>query len=256
MGPQFLLWLTTAIMLIGGLAILALGKRRTAAEELQTALHGIVPLIAACAYFAMASGQGALVLPAVDRHTGLVVGRVFYYARYIDWAFTTPLLLISLVMTAMHTGPKRAGIITGVVLADLLMIATALFFGASEIASLKWIWFLVSCIAFLGVYYVIWVSAMQANQAERSDVRETYRRDAMLLSVVWLIYPLILLVAPDGLGVVGDTFSILVIAVLDILAKVVFGLISIRSDAAITERDLSLVGTVGTAYDTRTRVSA
>ena len=132
MGPQFWLWLTTAIMLIGGLAILGLGKRRTPAEELQTTMHGIVPIIAACSYFAMATGQGATVLPTVDAHTGLVVGRVFYFARYIDWAFTTPLLLISLVLTAMHAGQKRAGVIVGVVLADLLMIVTAFFFGASR----------------------------------------------------------------------------------------------------------------------------
>lgn len=255
MGSQFWLWLTTAIMLCGGLAIFAIGKRRTASEELQTVLHGTVPIIAACSYFAMASGQGDIVLPALDAHTGLMVGRVFYFARYIDWAFTTPLLLLSLVMTAMHAGPKRAGIIGGVVLADLLMIATAFFFGASEIATLKWIWFLVSCVAFLGVYYVIWVSAMQANQTERSDVRATYRRDALLLSVLWLIYPLILLVAPDGLGIVGDAFSVFVIAVLDVLAKVVFGLMSVRSDAAITTRDLGDVAPTGTAYDTRTRAA-
>ena len=256
MGSQFWLWLTTAIMLCGGLAIFAIGKRRTPSEELQTVLHGIVPIIAACSYFAMASGQGALVLPTVDAHTGLVVGRVFYFARYVDWAFTTPLLLISLVMTAMHAGPKRAGIIVGVVLADIMMIATAFFFGASEIASLKWIWFLVSCVAFLGVYYVIWVSAMQANQAERADVREIYRRNALLLSVIWLIYPLILLVSPDGLGVVGDVFSVVVIAILDVLAKVVFGLMSVQSDAKIIGRDLGEAGSVGTAYDTRTRVTA
>ena len=256
MGSQFWLWLTTAIMLCGGLAIFAIGKRRTPSEELQTVLHGIVPIIAACSYFAMASGQGALVLPTVDAHTGLVVGRVFYFARYVDWAFTTPLLLISLVMTAMHAGPKRAGIIVGVVLADIMMIATAFFFGASEIASLKWIWFLVSCVAFLGVYYVIWVSAMQANQAERADVREIYRRDALLLSVIWLIYPLILLVSPDGLGVVGDVFSVVVIAILDVLAKVVFGLMSVQSDAKIIGRDLGEAGSVGTSYDTRTRVTA
>ena len=97
---------------------------------------------------------------------------------------------------------------------------------------------------------------MQANQAERSDVRETYRRDALLLSVVWLIYPLVLLVAPDGFGVIGDTLSVLAIAILDVLAKVVFGLLSVRADATITERDLGEVGTVGTAYDTRTRVTA
>ena len=250
MDSKFWLWLTTAIMTVGGLAILGLGKRRTPGEELQTVMHGIVPLIAACSYFAMASGQGAVILPILNPAPGAPTGRIFYFARYIDWTFTTPLLLASVAMTAMHAGPKRAGIIVGVILADVMMILTALFFGASEVASLKWLWFLISCVAFLGVYYVLWVSAMEANKAERSDVRTIYRRDALLLSVVWLVYPLILAVSPDGLNIVSDAFGVFVIAVLDILAKVVFGVMSVQSDAKIVERDLGEVANVGSSYTT------
>lgn len=237
-------------MPIGRLAILGLGKRRAPPKKLQTTLHGIVPIIAASSYFAMAIGQGAIVLPTVDAHAGLVVGRVFYFARYFDWAFTTPRLLVSLVLSAMHGGQKRAGVI----LSDVLMIATA-FFGASGIAAWKWTRFLISCIAFLGVHYVIRVSAMDADRAQRSDVRWSCRREAVLLSVAWLVYPLVLLVAPDGLGVVSGTVGVVAIAILDTPAKVVIGLMSIRSDAAVTARDLGEVPAVGTAYDTRTRAT-
>lgn len=248
MGSQFWLWLATIVMLVGGLAILLLGKRRTPAEEMQTILHGIVPLIAAIAYFSMAVGQGVLPLPTVIAGSDAPAVRLFYFARYIDWTFTTPLLLVSLVLTAMHAGRKRAGIIVGVVLADLLMIVTSLFFGASEFAFMKWMWFLVSCVAFLGVYYVIWVSAMEANRLERADVQASYRRSAIILSVLWFIYPLILAVSPDGLGVVSSAFSIGFIAVLDILAKVVYGFMAVQSDTKIVERDLTETGTAGTTY--------
>ena len=163
MDSNTLLWITTIIMVGGGLLILMVGKRRTPSEELHTVLHGIVPLIAACSYFAMANGQGLITLPANAASAGTGAGRIFYFARYVDWSFTTPLLLIALSMTAMHSGKKRAGAIAGAVLADVMMILTALFFGASEVAWIKWTWFIVSCAAFLGVYYVIWVSQMQAN---------------------------------------------------------------------------------------------
>ncbi len=133
MDSHTLLWLTTLIMTGGGLLILVTGKRRTPAEELHTVLHGIVPLIAACSYFAMATGQGAVILGADAAAAGTGAGRIFYYARYIDWTFTTPLLLITLAMTAMHAGQKRTGAIAGAVLADV-MILTAFFFGASEVA--------------------------------------------------------------------------------------------------------------------------
>ena len=254
MSSQGWLWLTTAIMLLGGLGILFTGKRRTQAEELQTVLHGIVPIIAACSYFAMAVGQGAIILPI---HPSAVAastdpGRIFYFARYIDWFFTTPLLLVSLAFNAMHAGPKRSGAIVGIVLADVIMIVTALFFGASEIPALKWIWFIISCVAFLGVYYVIWVSLMEANRLERDDVQVAYRRNAAILSVLWLIYPFILLVSPDGLYAIGDTAAIVGILILDVLAKVVYGFMASAADARITDRDLAALPTASTT----TRVAA
>ena len=242
MDSHTLLWLTTFIMTAGGLLILLTGKRRTAAEELHTVLHGIVPLIAACSYFAMANGQGAVILGADAAAAGTGTGRIFYFARYIDWTFTTPLLLITLSMTAMHSGQKRAGAIAGVVLADVMMILTALFFGMSEVAWIKWTWFIISCAAFLGVFYVIWVSQMQANELERDDVRTSYRRNASILTVLWLVYPVILALAPDGLNYIGDTLSVLLIAIIDVVSKVVYGLMTVASDAKTTERDLAEAG--------------
>ena len=233
------LWLTTAVMTLGGLAILVVGKRRTRSEELHTVLHGIVPIIAACSYFAMAVGQGSIVLPILGAPVGEHTTRLFYFARYIDWTFTTPLLLVTLAMTATHAGPKPAGAISGIVLADLMMVLTAMFFGASEVLWIKWTWFAISCIAFLFVYYVIWVSLLQANAGEREDVRSGYRRDAMILSVLWLIYPVLLLLSPDGLYSISSTAGIASIAILDVVSKVAYGLMTVVSDARVTERDLA-----------------
>ncbi len=256
MNSNTILWVTTVIMLAGGLLILATGKRRTPAEGLQTVIHGIVPIIAACAYLGMATGQGLVALPT---DAAVAVGqaqptRIFYYARYIDWTFTTPLLLVSLGMTAMHAGPRKPGALLGAVLADVMMILTAFVFAASTQDWTKWTWFIVSCAAFLGVYYVIFMTQMEAAAGQRDDVRSTYRRDAVLLSAVWLLYPIVLAVAPDGANVISDAASVLAIAVLDVIAKVVFGLMSVRSDARITDRDLAEGGT--TAPARRTRLAA
>lgn len=66
MNSNQILWVTTIIMLAGGLLILATGKRRTSSEGLHTVLHGVVPIIAACSYLAMATGQGLVTLPTVQ----------------------------------------------------------------------------------------------------------------------------------------------------------------------------------------------
>ena len=244
MTANVILWITTFIMLGGGLAILAKGQRRTSAETMQTVLHGTVPLIAACSYFAMATGQGLVLLPT---DTAVAAGggatRVFYFARYIDWTFTTPLLLLSLGLAGMHAGPKRGGLLAGAVIADVIMIVTAFVFGASEVGWMKWTWFITSCVAFIGVYYVIWMPQMQAAATERDDVQSNYRRSAAILTVVWFFYPFVLLVAPDGLNVLGDAITVLAIAILDVVAKVIYGFLSITTDASITDRDLNETGT-------------
>lgn len=240
MSSATILWATTVVMFAGGLLILFVGRRRTAAEELHTVCHGIVPIIAACAYFAMATGQGAVLLPTDPAATaGTGAMRIFYFARYIDWSVTTPLLLLTLCNTAMRSGPNRPGAIMGIVLADVLMIVTAFAFGASEVVWVKWAWFALSCLAFLGVYYVLWGPNLQANAQERDDTRSTYRREAGLLSVLWLVYPVVLALAPDGLAIISDPASVLAIAVLDVVAKVVYGLMTIRADGKATDRDLA-----------------
>ncbi len=247
MNSSTILGITTVVMFAGGLLILFTGKRRTPSEELHTVCHGIVPIIAACSYFAMAIGQGSVLLPTdIAVATGTAATRTFYYARYVDWSFTTPLLLLTLSLTAMHAGPKRTGAITGVILADVMMIVTAFAFGASTFAFAKWVWFIISCIAFLGVYYVLWIPNMQANASEREDIRSTYRRNAAVLSGLWLLYPIVLAFAPDGLNVISDGLSVLCIAVLDVVAKVVYGLSAVKADTKATDLDLAAGGATRT----------
>ncbi len=239
MTSSTLLWITTVVMAAGGLAILVTGKHRTGAEEFHTVCHGIVPLVAAASYFAMAVGQGAVTLPTDAAAAGAGAStRIFYWARYADWSVTTPLLLLTLSMTAMRHESKRWGAVVGLVLSDVLMIVTAFAFGASETGPVKWTWFIISCAAFLGVYYVLWKPYAEIAAGEREDVRSTYRRNAAILSVLWFLYPVVLLVAPDGLNAIGDAAAVFCIAVLDVLSKVVYGLMTVASDTKATDRDL------------------
>ena len=119
------------------------------------------------------------------------------------------------------------------------MIATALFFGFSVTSWIKWTWFLISCVAFLGVFYVLWVTFLQENAAEREDVQANYRRNATILSALWTGYPLVLLIGTDGLGLVGSTASVALIAILDLASKVAFGLMVTASHAKTVDRDLA-----------------
>ena len=235
MTSQTWLWLDAIAMLVGGGVILGIGKRRTGHEEAQTAIHGIVPIIAACLYFLMAVGQGSIALPVLP---GSAATRTFYFGRYIDWSFTTPLLLMGLAYTSMPSGLRRGGAILGMMLADLLMIGTALAFGASVVEWIKWTWFIISCAAFLGVYYVMWVALLEEAGKERSKVRSDYIRNAAILSVLWFLYPVILFFDTDGLGLLDETTGVALIAIIDLVSKVGYGLMSVAGDRKLVDEDL------------------
>jgi len=237
MTPQFWLWLGFVGMAAGAAVILFLAKRRTPAEEADGIIHGIVPIIAACSYFAMATGQGSLLLPAGPDAAS--AAREFYFARYIDWSFTTPLLLLGLSRTAMHSGMRRPAVVWGLIGSDLIMIVTALAFGLSTVAWVKWTWFAISCGAFLAVFYGIFVQLREENASERADVRAAFMRNAVFLTVVWCAYPVVLLVGQDGLGILSPTVALAAIAIMDLTAKVVYGIMATVQTTRAVDRDLA-----------------
>ncbi len=240
MTAQTWLWLDVILMLAGGGLILALGKQRIPSEQSHTIYHGIVPIIAACSYFAMACGQGSFILP-LNASAG--TGRLFYFARYLDWSITTPLLLLALAGTAMHSGTRRRGMVAGLLLADVMMIVTALFFGVSETVWIKWVWFTVSCAAFLAVLYVMWIPMMRENRSEHPQAQSDYRKNATMLTVLWCVYPILLALSEDGLGTMGLTAGVAGFAIIDFVSKVIYGLYTIQSTTKLVDQDLSATPT-------------
>jgi len=231
-------WLLVGLagMALGAVAILGTGGRRTQEEERHVILHGIVPIVAAISYFAMFCGQGVMQVSDVDSPGGV---RDFYVARYVDWLFTTPLLLLALSGTAMHSGPRRHGLVFGLVAADVLMITTALFFGLSGTPWIKWTWFAISCGAFLAVYYVIWGPLAEENRRETPSVQAAWRRNAAILSVIWFLYPVVLLLDPEGVRWIGAGLTTALIAVLDLAAKVAYGLLAAATSRKLTDETLA-----------------
>jgi bacteriorhodopsin len=215
------LWIGAVGMLAGSVVLFAAGGRRTQDEEGHTLLHGFVPLFAAISYFAMAVHQGEATLSS---------GRVFLFARYLDWSVTTPALL--------HGARRRIGLVAGLLTSDVVMIVTGLFFGASQVPFIKWVWYAASCVAFLAVLWVLFGPLMEEARARDQVRRDAYVRNTILLTVLWLIYPLLVLAGPDGLGLLAPTPATAGLTILDLVAKVVYGVIVMLGSKAITSADL------------------
>jgi bacteriorhodopsin len=203
------------VMSLASLAIYAKGKK-TPPSQHHTLLHATVPFIAATAYLAMAFGIGTAI--GGD-------GTATYFARYADWAVTTPILLSSLVLLAFHERGKTGevgGYLTSIIVLDVLMVATGLISSLAQAELTKWIWYAWSCAAFLGVLYLLW-GPLHAMAVERgSALGVAYSKNVSFLTVIWLLYPIVFLIGPEGLKIITDPASVWAILIMDVVAKVVY----------------------------------
>lgn len=224
-----------SVMALASLAIYATGSKSFPSRH-HTLMHASVPFIAATAYLAMAFGFGNLTLDN---------GTTVYLARYADWSITTPILLAGLVLIAFHEHGKpgeMGGFLTAIIVLDVMMIITGLVSALAETSLAKWVWYLWSCAAFLGVIYLLW-GPLRAMAAERGSALATaYNKNVALLTVVWFIYPLVFLVGPEGINIVSDPTTIWAFLILDIIAKVVYAFYA----AATLEKALHHVRRNGT----------
>ena len=214
------LWIGFWGMAIGFVALAFMSKSRTEEEANTSVLHTVVPAIAAVLYLLMALGQGSI---SVDGGS-----RLFYYGRYIDWSITTPLLLIGLAFTALGSLRGQVAIVAAMVFADIFMILTGLFAGASPTGSIaKWLWYSISCGFFVAVYYVMWVPLARMATARSAEHSKIYRRNAAILSVLWFFYPIVFLLGSEGMKTIAPALELAAFAILDLLAKVGYGLLTV-----------------------------
>jgi bacteriorhodopsin len=229
------LWIGTIGMALGAVAILSLG-RGLGKHSHHAVASFFVCAIAACFYLMMAFGQGDIIvapndlfLTPVERIEG---ASLVYFARYIDWVFTTPLLLIGLMGVGLaavtqvgEAMRERAGLVAGVIGADILMIVTGLFGALSLDDTHKYIWFAVSCVFFLGVLFVVWGPVRAAAKAQGGEIAALYDKLLVILTVLWFIYPILWILGTEGTETISLNAEVTVFAIIDLLAKVGFGLV-------------------------------
>jgi bacteriorhodopsin len=226
-GTDAVLWITALIMIIGSLIFTF--RSFTARAEVKHYFYAsaLIPLIAATLYTLMASGYGTL-----NQN-----GHLFFFGRYIDWVFTTPLLLLDLGLVALPKNfPGRLSLIATMMGADVYMIVTG--FVATAIRSdFRWAFYGASCAGFLAVLYFILVRLTPEAARRRDDVRQLYRMLSMTLIVLWFCYPIVWVLGSEGFGVISVLAETILYAILDILAKVGYGFILLSRPATLAGAD-------------------
>lgn len=142
----------------------------------------------------MATGDGKSyhVIPVTTSHkhvpdTTEYVHREVYWARYVDWSLTTPLLLLDLCLVAGLNG----GHILMTLAADLIMILTGLFaaFG-TEGTPQKWGYYAIACIAYLVVIWHLAVHGRAQAMSKGNKLAGFFAAIAGFTLILWTAYPM------------------------------------------------------------------
>ena len=166
-------------------------------------LTAMICLIAAISYFLIQGYYKAYLQELegiTDPQQRDVLGRQAYYAigqlRYMDWAVTTPLLLIKTIMI-MRVPPHRIkGLLTLIVLGDLFMIVTG-YIGEQQIDATgqvlfgsHMLWGLISTFGYLAVIYGMWTIWSKHRQDARPIEQRAFKWMAIPIVTFWGVYPI------------------------------------------------------------------
>jgi len=210
-------------MLLGTFYFIVKGWGVTDPEQQEYYILTImVPAIAAASYLSMFLGFGFSLVEVGGAELRI------YWARYADWLFTTPLLLLDLALLA----DADRNTIYALVLTDAFMIVTGLV-GALEnnVFVYRYIWWTVSTIAFVFLLYMLYGTLTSKVADMDSATQSTFSTLRNITLVLWTAYPIVWIVGTEGAGIVPLGVETLLYAVLDVTAKVGFGLILLRSRA-------------------------
>ncbi|RLM56415.1 rhodopsin [Halobellus sp. Atlit-31R] len=230
------LWLGTLGMFLGMLYFIARGWGETDRRRQEFYIVTIfITAIAFVNYLAMALGFGLTIIEVGGEELPI------YWARYTDWFFTTPLLLLDLGLLA---GASRNEL-TSLVGLDMLMIGTGAVAtlsagpGFLTEGARRLVWWGVSTGFLLVLLYMLYGSLDEKASKLSSDAASTFNTLRTLIVVVWLVYPVWWIVGTEGLQLVSLNIETAGFMVLDLVAKVGFGFILLSSrkvlDAAGTQ---------------------
>jgi len=239
------LWVVFVLMVLASAGFAFMSWRIPVSKRLYHVITTIITIIAAISYFAMATGHGVSVHETIVHHqhdhvpdTTEVIHRQVFWARYVDWSLTTPLLILDLGLLAGMNGAH----ITMAIIADLIMVLTGLFAAyGSEGTPQKWGWYTIGCIAYI---FVIWHLALNGGNAATNkgpNLRSFFVLLGGYTLLLWTAYPIVWGFA-DGARRVSVDGEIIAYAVLDILAKPVFGAVLLITHTKLRESDIDVGG--------------
>lgn len=211
-------WLYVIAMVIGAIYFIALGNNPRGVPRYEYLIATFIPIWSGLAYMAMALDQGKVE----------IAGQITHYARYIDWIVTTPLLLLSLSLTAMYFIAKDWVLVASLLGTQVIVIVSGLVADLSTTDEARFLWYTCGVVAFLIVLWGIWRPLRAKTRGQGVELSKLYDKLLIYFTVLWISYPITWLIGPSGFGWVNQTIETLLFCVLPFFSKVGFSYLDLN----------------------------
>lgn len=166
-----------------------------------------IAVLTACSYYAMWEGMG-VVYKTTDS-----TPRVIFWAHYVDWIVTGPLLIACLAMVSKSDLVSLVFMMGTTVLSVLSSLI-----GAMTVAPFKYFWWIASIAFYVLLVYLL---IQRLNNAEGYG-GEHLKTLTWLTIISWFVYSILWIVGSEGTGALGLSQQVGLTTITDLVAKIGF----------------------------------
>lgn len=153
--------------------------------------------------------------------------------RYVDWLFTTPLLLVKFPLL-LQLGNRGKKFFLQLVVLDVAMVVTAFIAETSPIGSSSWwMFFAIACVFEMLIVAVLFLSLGGAIRSAPGPIADALNTMRLFILIGWAIYPIGFLMALLGAG----EYREIAYNIADVINKVGFGLVAFTGVKALASKD-------------------
>jgi len=199
-------WAWCSLMGLSTILFFLWAQMRSEGSRLFHNVAAFTSLIAAIAYFTMASNLGWTGITVEwHRTNGHVAGntRQIFYVRYIEWFLTMPLILSNLLFVAGMSWQSLVQII----IVSWILVVTRLV-GALVSTTYKWGYFVFGLVTYIYIVYELLFNVRNRATSLGNDVRKAYLIPAALECFIWIIYPIAWGVCEGGNVIAPDSEAV------------------------------------------------
>ncbi|KAJ5935827.1 Rhodopsin archaeal/bacterial/fungal [Penicillium verhagenii] len=209
---QRTLWVVTVLMGISSLVFYSLSARAPLQKRVFHTLSALITTTSFITYLALSTNQGYdwTVFDVIHKNKHVpdtydTIVRSVGWARFVNWALTTPLLLINF---ALVSGLPGANLFAGIA-ANWVMLASAYFGSFAGHTPVRWVWLTLTCLAFLSMLHHAGFHAQRAAQNKDASTRRFFGAYSGLAFFALALFPITLAAGTLALKITVDTETIL-----------------------------------------------